>query len=221
MDKPAFAILGLGSRSTLFYIKELNKLYNEKNGAYSTCPLLLLNANFNDINPLLPNRSKQLDAVVQQYINAIEKLDIDHILIPNITLHDTVDNLSVQKKIIHPLPLSVSKIKANKHSKIVLFGSLYSMQCSYINAYFKSNNIEVVWPSQTDMQAIDNIRKAIYSETETDDLIKNYHLLIAKYSKDFPVVLACTELSILKPTDHSNIFDMAQIQIETAINLSY
>jgi aspartate racemase len=212
MDKMKLGILGLGSRSTTFYIKELNKLYNQEKGGSSTCPFTLLNCDFDTINSLLPDASKSLDAIVQDYIKELEKMDIESILIPNITLHETIDRLGTKKMIIHPVHLAIAKIKEKNWSKIVLFGSMHSMQSHYISSNFKANAIEIVLPSEADRLLIDEVRKRVYSETETIEFIENYHLLIEKYTRDNPVVLACTELSVYKP-NNNNLLDMAQLQI--------
>jgi aspartate racemase len=218
MDKIKLGILGLGSRSTTFYINELNKLYNQEKGGYSTCPFTLLNYNFDAINSLLPDASDSLDAIVQDYIKELEKTDIESILIPNITLHETIDRLVTKKKIIHPIHLAVAKIKEKNWSKIVLFGSMHSMQSHYISSNFDAQDIEVVLPSEADRSLIDEVRKRIYSETETVEFIEDYHLLIEKYTIDNPVVLACTELSVFKPKNNNkNILDMAQLQITEAV----
>ena len=219
MKKNQLAILGLGSRSTLFYIKELNRLYNQEKGGYSTCPFRMLNTDFDKINSLLPNTSKALDTIIQDYIDKIEKTAIDHILIPNITLHETIDQLNIQKNIIHPIALTISKIKENDWTKVVIMGSLHSMRSSYIRSNFTRNGIETVLPSPEEMLMIDEFRKHVYSESENVDLIKNYHLQIEKYSKDFPVILVCTELSIFKPENNCNVIDMAQVQILKAIEI--
>lgn len=218
MDTTPLGILGLGSRTTSFYLSELNRLYHDKKGGYSTCPLLLLNTNFNAINSLLPHPSKTLNSLVQQYLFQLNKLNIAHLLIPNITLHETIDDLSFSTNLIHPVSTTVLKIKQKPYRTIVLFGSLYSMQSPYLNNLFKSNNITPVYPSEEDMLFIDQFRKHVYNQTETKALTNHYHNLIANYTKTHPVVLACTELSILKPKNAPNLFDMAQIQIETAIN---
>jgi len=221
MNGTKLAILGLGSRTTLFYLNELNKRYHIAKGGYSTFPLILLNADFNTINPLLPQPSKALDTATEYYVRGVEKLEIKHILIPNITLHETIDRLVINKNVIHPIRLTISRIKKNKWSKIVLFGSLYTMQSPYIRNHFGLNNIDIILPSQKDMLLIDDIRKQVYSETETEELIKIYHLLIKKYTEISPVVLACTELSIFKPKQRTTntLLDMAEIQINEAEKL--
>ena len=217
MIKTKLAILGLGSRSTSFYLKRLNNIYNKKNGGYSTCPFLLLNANFDAINSLLPTVSEKLDAAVSYYINQIKNLNIDYLLVPNITLHETIDRLNISQNILHPVHLSIEKIKENKWDKVVLFGSLFSMKSDYIKNQFKENGIEVLLPNEKDMVFIDEVRKQIYNESETDDLLKKYHSIIQKYTEIHPVILSCTELSILKPKDNKMLLDMAEIQMEAAI----
>ena len=220
MEKLKLSILGLGSRSTLFYLKELNKRYQAQKGQYSTYPFFLLNANFEEINPLLPKPSAELDAIVHSYLSEIEKLDTEYLLIPNITLHETIDRLGSTLKILHPVQLTALKITENHWSEIVLFGSMHTMQSDYISSIFSSKGIKTIRPSAADMLLIDAVRKHVYSETETEELIENFHLLIEKYSKHRPVVLACTELSIVKPEKQiERILNMAEAQIETAVNL--
>jgi aspartate racemase len=217
MEKIKFGVLGLGSRSTLFFIKELNRHYNQKTGGYSTCPFLLLNTNFDTINSLLPNTSQELDNLIQKRLNELEQMDIIHMLIPNITLHETIDRLVIEKSVIHPIHLSVSKIKQHNWNKIVLFGSLYTMKSDYISSIFNTNGIEIELPTQKDMLLIDEVRKQIYANKETDELITKFHLLIKKYTEKNPVVLACTELSIFNPINNNDLLDMAQVQIVEAV----
>ena len=217
MPETKLAILGLGSRSTLFYLSELNRLYNEAKGGYSTCPFVLLNTDFNTINALLPNPSKELDAALSIYTSKIETYNIQQVLVPNITLHETIDRLNITKNVLHPVHLSIKRIKENNWTKVVLFGSLFSMNATYIKNQFVANGIEVILPSQEDMLIIDNVRKQIYSETETAELIEKYHSIINTYTAQHPVVLSCTELSILKPKGNKNLLDMADVQIEEAI----
>ncbi|MGO4818326.1 hypothetical protein [Flavobacterium sp. W22_SRS_FP1] len=92
------------------------------------------------------------------------------------------------------------------------------MQSQYISSNFKAHDIEVELPSEEDRLLIDEVRKRVYSETETVEFIEDYHLLIEKYTVDNPVVLACTELSVFKPKNNNkNILDMAQLQITEAV----
>jgi len=218
MKIKSLGILGLGSRSTIFYIKELNRLYHQKKGGYSTCPFKLWNADFDRVNNLLPETSEKLECLVEEYLIELQKLKVDAILIPNITLHQTVDKLSVLSIIIHPVHLTVARLREDGISEIVLFGSLYMMESDYLKAIFSESLITIVLPSQTDRSIIEAVRKNIYWETETEQLLKEYIAIIEKYTANYAVVLACTELSIAWNTANSRIFDMSRIQLENVVN---
>ena len=85
MISKELGILGLGSRSTLWYIEQLNARHQEIHGGFSTCPHVLLNTNFNQINPFLPDQFEQLEGVVKKYLDALVELGCSKILIPNMT----------------------------------------------------------------------------------------------------------------------------------------
>ena len=215
------ALYGLGSRATAYYLQELNKQYNLKKGGYSTCPLWLYNTNFNNINPLLPNTSKALDVIVKKDIQAIKAVQPHKIIVPNITLHETIDRIDTTTDFIHPLPLTLEKIKQHQVSKILLVGSLHSMQAAYLNSFFKENSIAVLLPTGEEMELIDTARKAIYGYTETKKQVKAYQKILKNYAAKHIVVIACTELSILKPQGNRAIVDMADLQIHNAVQIVF
>lgn len=212
-------LLGLGSFSTLFYIKELNALYNAKHGGFSTCPFKMLNVDFNAINNLLPNTSKALDTIVKDNLNKLQDLQIDTIVVPNITLHETIDRLNIKTNLIHPIEETVSRVKENKHTNVTIFGTLYTMQSNYITSKFTAQNITVLQALKEDMQQIDDLRMAVYNGKETEAQLVIFNKLINKYTKNGVVILACTELSVAYNIKNSLVYDMARIQILKSINL--
>lgn len=217
MQTKTIGILGLGKLSTLFYIKELNAAYTNKNSERNTFPYKLLNTNFDKINNLLPTPSKELDRIVKNYLDEIIGLDINTLLVPNITLHETIDRLKFKTKIIHPIHDTISEIKKQAYKKMVLFGSIHTMKSNYIKSNFAENEIEVLLPSKKDMLFIDDVRKQVYQKKETNDLLDNFNLMIKKYAKKNAVVIACTELSLASTNRNLEVFDMARVQINQAV----
>lgn len=215
-EKTQLCVLGLGSRSTLFYIEKLNEQYNAYVGSFSTCPFILLNTNFDTINSYLPNDFDHLESQLEFYLEKIKGLKISDLIIPNITLHETWDRLDENVEITHPVYKTIKLLKKKRVNKIVLFGSKYSMESSYLVSYFNSNQIEVVQPEEDKIYFLDELRKLIYNNKETSQELELYHNLLEFYSKNTPVVVACTELSILTRRSE-NIYDMAMIQIESAV----
>ena len=212
-------LLGLGSFSTLFYIKELNALYNAKHGGFSTCPFKMLNVDFDTVNNLLPNTSKALDAIVKDNLNKLKALEIDTIVVPNITLHETIDRLSIEANIIHPIDETISNVKENKHTNVTIFGTLYTMQSNYITSKFTVENINFLQASKEDKQQIDDLRIAVYNGKENQKQLEIFNELINKYTENGVVVLACTELSVAYNIKNNRVYDMARIQIKKSINL--
>lgn len=217
MKIESLGLLGLGSRTTLFYIKELNRLYFDKKGGYTTCPFKLWNANFDVINNLLPESSAKLDVLLQNCLTELQNLKVDAILIPNITLHETADKINEVSGIIDPVRLTIAKLKERDFNKVALFGSLYTMESDYLKVKFNNEGISVILPSQEERLLIDNIRKNIYRETDSMELLKEYNNIIEKYARQYPVILACTELSIGWNGSHIEVFDMSRIHLRIAV----
>ncbi|MEM5538494.1 aspartate/glutamate racemase family protein [Olleya sp. AS48] len=210
-------VLGLGSYSTLFYIKTLNAMYNKKYGGFSTCPFKLLNVDFDTINKLLPNTSNALDTIVKTHLNTLDALKVDNILVPNITLHETIDRLQIKTHVIHAIQETISKITGNNHVNITIFGTLYTMQSNYLTSQFTAQNINIVKASDADMQLIDNLRIAVYNGDTNPKQLNIFNDLLNKYTKNGIVVLACTELSVINTSNSKLVYDMARIQIQAAI----
>ena len=101
--KTTVGLLGLGSRSTVFYLEKLNALYQELNKGYSTFPCVVLNIDFNSINPYLPNKTSDLLHNLKPVIKDLERLAMGHLVVPNITLHETLERITMRTKIIHPV----------------------------------------------------------------------------------------------------------------------
>jgi aspartate racemase len=221
-------ILGLGSRSTIFYIEQLNHTYNQQLGGYSTCPLLLLNTDFNRINPYLPNQFSILKPILSDYLSHFAQIGIKDLIIPNITLHECYEQLD-QKitqaiRLIHPISKTIIALKKASHKEIILIGSRYSMQSMTLHKAFIDAGIQVVIPEEKVMIMLDDIRQRIYASCESSKEIDNFSIQLTKHRKKAPLVIACTELSIAnhlaknhyhdKPTA---LYDMAEIQIHSAI----
>ena len=177
----------------------------------------MLNVNFDKINNLLPNVSEELDAIVKTSLADLIALGTDRILVPNITLHETIDRLEIKSEIIHPVNSTLSEIVKKKHKNAILFGSKYTMESNYIQSLFSSENIEILTPSKEEMDFIDYVRKQVYQKLETEELINKFNKVVAKYAEENAVVIACTELSVALSKQGENVFDMARIQIEYAL----
>jgi aspartate racemase len=211
MKKKKIGLLGLGRRATDFYLQHL---------PHDRDHLHLIEVDFdNDINPYLPNNELMLDGKLR---TELEKFDeADAVLIPNITLHETLDRIEPDSShfpVVHAVRETIARLKADGVKKITLFGSLHTMNTEALSAQFEKSEIQLNRPSHKDQEAIDNLRRTIYAGGETQDGLEEFQSLLENYKKNGPVVLACTELSLVV-SGQQGVVDMARVSIERAMVL--
>lgn len=213
-ELPIKGVLGLGKESTLFYLNQIQKRYQSDNKEWSTCRLIMYQIDFQELNPFLPNQFQDLIPKIQNYLEQIEKLGITKLLIPNITLHETVDQIEFDGFICHPLTLTLHFLQENNISQIFIFGTSYTMNSEYMKQKFSEKDIKLLTPTNDDQIWIDDFRKEVNQQKPTPDRILEFQNLIKKYSVDHPVVIACTELSLFALKNNLSCIDMAELQIE-------
>ncbi|MFB9057925.1 aspartate/glutamate racemase family protein [Mariniflexile ostreae] len=216
-------ILGLGSRSTLFYLEELNKKYHKERGGYHTFPCMVYNVDFHKINSHLPNQFETLLPELEQHLNACFKFDIDTCIIPNITLHETYDLGNFDYPIIHPISLALSALKHHKAQKVTIFGSKYTMESVYVKSKLEAMGVAVNAPALNDINTLDSLRQSLYKAEASESHLKLFKVLLERYCKTSTVLIACTELSIInsKLRSSARVLDLAQLQIENALQQSF
>ena len=207
-------VLGLGAVSTAFYLKEIYRKYQEKNDQFSTCPLLVYQIDFKEINPFLPNQFEVLIPKLKEVLKEITTLGITKLLVPNITLHETLDQIEIPLEICHPVDLTLKHLEQKAISEGYLFGTLYTMNSEYIKSRFLAKKVEVLQPVESDQKWIDDFRKKVYQGNETLEEITFFQTLIRKYSEKNAVVIACTELSVFSLKENPSCIDMMDLQIE-------
>lgn len=206
-------VLGLGSHATQHYLQRIHLKFQEANKEFSTCPLILYQTDFQEINPFLPNNFLVLQPVLSGYLKSVAALNISKLLLPNITLHETLDLIESPVKIVHAVIHTVTYLKNRGISGVILFGTFYTMHSSYLKSKFAEEEIDLFLPSPDDQQWIDNFRKKVYQSSETNEEVQHFQNLILKYVREYPVVIACTELSLYSLKKEPDCVDMAEIQI--------
>lgn len=217
MQNNELVILGLGARSTLFYQKTLHDLYFNKYKNYSTCPFILHQINFNIINPYLPNGHDTIAPILK---NSLEKYNTPktNLLVPNITLHTILDTLNLKLNIIHPIKLLKNKLKSSTINKCVVFGTRHTHTNSSLGKALNFNNIQIKPLNTNEIEFLDVLRQDVYSNAESVTSINKFNQLLKAYSKDYLVIIACTELSVINTTNTNNVIDLAIMQCEAAFS---
>lgn len=210
-------ILGLGAVSTAYYVKGIHKKHQEKQKEFSTCPFLMYHLDFQEINPFLPDHFEVLIPKLKSCLMVIINLGITDLLIPNITLYESLDQIEIPLEIFHPVGLTLKYLLENNIEEAYLFGTLYTMNSSYFQNLFLKKNVHLFKPTLADQIWIDDFRKRIYEEKETLEDVIIFQNLIQKYSLKKAVIIACTELSVFSLKKNPLCIDIMDLQVDAFI----
>jgi len=222
--KISLGLIATGERTVQFYQEQISLIYDNNQLLNDCSTLTTIGVDFTTINQYLPDQFTYLEPLWLKKRDLFKE-DVDVLIIPNITLHETVDRLTEKKhfpirtKIIHPLDAAVKILHKENINTVVIIGSAYTSHCNWIISYFSLRDIAVIRMSDEHTKQVDLIRQRTYKKIETHQDHQDYNHLIHHYQRQAPVIIACTELSILLDKKNSNdVYDMARIQIHTAIH---
>lgn len=203
--------MGLGDYSTKYYAEALNQGISNDPGL----ELKIHQVDFESINEHLPFGFEILKPIVEMHILDLYNLGVDNIVIPNMTLHLTIDRINllakVKDKIVHPFKETIQQLKEKGVQEITLLGTRHTMQSDLIQEYFQDEKIDLHTINQKDLVAIDELRMKVYEQGASDTLAKELNGLSSNYPNP---VLMCTELSLI----NSDFVDAINCQIQAVIN---
>ena len=214
IKQPEKGILGLGFESTQYYVKEIQRKFKADNLEFSTCPYQLYQIDFQEINPFLPNQFEILIPKIQEILNHIKSLGIKKLLVPNFTLHETLDQVNLPIEIYHPIQLGIDNLKEKSIEEVFIFGTNYTMNSAYLRTRFFDKGIILKLPEKDDQDLIDNFRKTVFNKEQTEEEISEFQKLINGYAIKNSVMIACTELSLYALKEDNRCIDLAALQIE-------
>lgn len=210
MTDRKIGLMGLARRATDFYLQHV---------PHDRAHLQLIKLDFdNDINPYLPSNELMLDGKLRTELEKFD--DVTCILIPNITLHETLDRIDPNGEhfpVVHAVRETIAELKSQGVSRVTLFGSLHTMNAQLLIEQFEANSIQCHRPSEEDQQRIDSLRQSVYAGAESEDDLEQFQKLLKTYN-NAPVVLACTELSLIASAEQG-VVDMARVSIQRALDL--
>ena len=202
----------MSADSTAFY-RDL--LYSQSDLSHKQ--ILLEATDFTAINNLLPKPSDALQDMLKPHLMQLRS--VDHLLVPNITIHETLDRLfplpDTRVSLVHPLKLTIKQLQKKKIDRVLLIGSKYTMQPGYISNAMLAAGITCQYPEPPDIDQIDRYRRSIYNREDTPAMSRVFMNLLESYSQDLTVILACTEFSMVYDGSKENIMDMARVQVES------
>ena len=212
---------GLGIQASILAYRLLNQFYSQRKGQGHTCPLRLLNVDFEPINQLLPYQQKASAKLLLPYLQDINQQDVCCIIMPNNTLHQSLDIIlekhSFEKPILHIGHLLHAEIKKLKRAQVMILGTAYTMQSGYLQSFLPeiSNNI---LPNNSLLSKVEDLRKLYFHSSDTELSLQIWEDLNHQYPEVDYFIVACTELSIAFNSINEKKLDTLDLLCRSAVD---
>jgi len=218
---------GMSWESSLSYYELINKYTNQVLGFQNNAKSVMVTVNFDEIEKL--QHQNKWDEACDILIDACKKLElsqVDFIIICTNTMHKLLPQ--IQKQIntpfLHIAKATANEIKKENIKRVGLLGTKFTMNEDFYKQILIDEHIEVIIPSNEDMNIIHNI---IYNELCLGNIKNNskrlYIDIVNKMQNIDGVILGCTEIGLLiNQNDFKNIkvFDTTIIHAKEAVDFS-
>ncbi len=220
---------GTGPESTLMYYKELNSRVDKATDCKQMPDVAIESVNFRKAwDYVSTERYDLLKDYLAEKVMCLKNSGSEVIALTAVTMHLVFDELVKETGVsLISIPQSVCKeANAKGYKKILLLGTIFTMEQDYMKKDFRDAGIEILVPNEEDRKLV---AKRIYEELEIgivkDSTLAEFQKIISKMRDEQgieAVVLGCTELPILLNSDNCPVpcLDSVDIHINDLIKLA-
>lgn len=229
MMKKIGLIGGMSWESSLVYYRIINEEVRKHLGGFHSCRSVMESVDFAEIEALQhQNDWNALNQLMAQAAQNLEKAGADLVVLCTNTMHLCSESIRKATSIpfLHITEATGSKIQSDKIGKVVLLGTLFTMESDLYRSILKNDfDIEVIIPDQEDMVKVHRI---IYEELVhgqiREDSKATFLEIIQKSVKEGAegVILGCTEIPLLIQQDDVpiKVYDTTRIHAEAAVAMA-
>lgn len=218
---------GTGPESTLMYYKELNSRIDKITNKTQMPDIVIESVDFRKAwNFVSSERYDLLKDYLAEKIKCLKNSGAEVISLTAVTMHMVYEELVKETGVsLISIPKSVCKeAKAKEYKKVLLLGTIFTMEQDYMKKDFLEAGIEVFIPDEDDRKLV---AKRIFEELELgivkESTLSEFQNIIDKMRGQYgveAVVLGCTELPLLLNSSNCSIpcLDSVEIHINDLIN---
>jgi len=213
---------GMSYESTIKYYDLILQKYYERYQDFHYPEILIYSLNFQKVidYELGDDEGIYIDYLMTG-INSLQKGGVDFIIMAANSPHAVYEDLIQLSKI--PI-LSIVKATAEKAQqenlkKLLLLGIKFTMQSSFYQEFFAKSDMEVITPSDTEQDIINDI---IFDELVIGKLTKESKNMLLKIVNAYEVdavILGCTELPLILQQNDTDVIllDTVELHVEAAL----
>jgi aspartate racemase len=203
---------GMGPESTVDYYKGIINEYRKINGPNNYPQIYLNSINMTEMLDFVrQKRYEELTDYLVSNIRRLKNIGADFVAISSNTPHIVIDKIieRVDVPIINIVEETRKTAQNMKLKKVLLTGTLFTMNSTFFQKEFNGNNIECIVPNDREKEIIQNIifpdlENGIINEKDREIFIKICNKKIIEENID-GIILGCTELPLLIKETEFNI----------------
>ena len=216
---------GMSWESTVVYYTKINQYTKEMMGPEHSAKILLYSFDYRELEVLLEaNDWSSIETRLIKEAKTLETMNADCLMLGANTMHIAAHKVEQALKIplIHIVKATRDTTKINGMKKVLLLGTMYTMQSDLYPKLFKEEGIEVITPSKRDQASLHRI---IYQELIKGDFLNSSKQkvleMIDQQSVD-GVILGCTEIPLLiKQSDcQVPLLDTLELHVKAAVDFA-
>lgn len=216
---------GMSWESTVVYYTKLNQYVKETMGSEHSAKMLLYSFDYHELEVLLEkNDWTSIEMRLIKEAKALETMGADCLLLGANTMHIAAHKVEQALKIplIHIVKATREAVKNKGMKKVLLLGTMYTMQSDLYPNLFKEEEIEVVTPSKRNQASLHRI---IYQELIKGNFLdasKQKVLEIIDQEDVDGVILGCTEIPLLIKQNDCQVplLDTLELHVKAAVDFA-
>jgi aspartate racemase len=213
---------GMSNESTIKYYDLILQKYYERYQDFHYPEILIYSLNFQKVidYEMGDDESTYIDYLMIG-INSLQNGGVDFIIMAANSPHAVYDKLvqRSQVPILSIVEATAKKAQQEKLRKLLLLGIKFTMQSSFYPEYFAKSGMEVITPSDSEQDVINEI---IFDELVIGKLTKQSKNMLLKIVNAYEVdavILGCTELPLILQQNDTNVIllDTVELHVEAAL----
>jgi aspartate racemase len=228
LQKTIGVLGGMSNQATGEYYRLLNKKLNDRLGGWDNGEIVTVSVNFGNIEYFVRNdRWDEANAYLTNKVDRLERAGADLVICVSNTMHRVVEPIMAERRtpFIHIADPTGNAIRKAGTSRVGLLGTMPVMKSPELRGRYQERfGVEVVAPTQADMEIVDRIifDELVRGEKRVDS--KREYLRIMGELRERGaegVILGCTEIFLLIAQEDLPgvpVFDTTELHVQAAVD---